>query len=94
MVDPINIILDAAAFYKVVREDLQLEWDPHVRISEEEILFEWIDGVTHAIVSIDGEGTYGYAMLSDEGTFCPGAVNNPPVNTMPDDLRIYIEENT
>ena len=64
MVDPINIILDAAAFYKVVREDLQLEWDPHVRISEEEILFEWIDGVTHAIVSIDGEVHMGMQCLA------------------------------
>lgn len=65
-----------------------LTWQPNEWGDEGEICFEWISSDRHAIVSIEGDGEIGYAMLVD-GKFVAGAEVCPP-SRLPDDLRAYV----
>jgi hypothetical protein len=58
--------------------------------SETEIVFEWISGSRHAIVSFEGEGEYGYAIKTEGGRFVPGAFRGDPKGSLPVDLLEYI----
>jgi hypothetical protein len=57
--------------------------------SETEIVFEWIDGPRHAVVSFEGDGEFGYAIKAD-GLFVPGAFRGDPKGSLPADLSEYI----
>lgn len=76
---------DAAEFR---RHLAVLAWKPNEWTDEGEICFEWIAPNRHAIVSIEGDGLIGYAMLVD-GKFVPGAESARP-GTFPDDLARYL----
>lgn len=65
-----------------------LTWKPNEWADEGEICFEWISSNRHAIVSIEGDGEIGYALLVD-GRFEAGAEVCPP-SRLPDDLRAYV----
>jgi hypothetical protein len=67
-----------------------LSWQPSEWSDEGEICFEWISSTRHAIVSIEGDGEIGYAMLID-GKFVAGGEVCPP-SRMPDDLARYLSE--
>lgn len=77
---------DAARFLEVIK---CLEWQPAVWKGDGEIGIEWIGRGKHAVVSIEGDGRYGYTMLFGE-TFVAGEIADPEVNTLPDDLRHYL----
>jgi hypothetical protein len=76
---------DASAFRKLLAG---LEWQPREWSDEDEICFEWISDERHAIVSIEGDGEIGYAMLVG-GRFVAGAEKGIP-SCMPSDLASYI----
>ncbi len=57
--------------------------------SETEIVFEWINGPKHAVVSFEGDGEFGYALKAD-GRFVPGAFRGDPRGSLPADLSEYI----
>jgi hypothetical protein len=78
---------DAATFIGLITS---LKWQPKVWKDEGEIGIEWISAGKHAIVSIEGDGLFGYAMLRD-GVFHSGEERDPPVTTLPADLRDYLE---
>ncbi|OHV80070.1 hypothetical protein LCM4579_23085 [Ensifer sp. LCM 4579] len=82
-----SLLDDAAQFYTLVKD---LAWAPSIWADEGEIGFEWIRGDKHAIVSIDGGGSYGYTLLRGEA-FEPGAYEDPRVSFLPQDLREYLE---
>lgn len=65
-----------------------LAWQPDEWSDEGEICFEWISSDRHAIVSIEGDGEIGYAMLVG-GKFVAGAEVCPP-SRLPDDLARYL----
>lgn len=77
---------DAAAFAYTARE---LAWKPKVWADEGEIVFEWIDGNHHAVVSVEGDGRIGYTFLVD-GQFIPGNNDDALVHSMPEDLLEYL----
>lgn len=80
-----QIEADAAEF----RAQLALlTWQPHEWSDEGEICFEWISSDRHAIVSVEGDGEIGYAMLV-EGRFVAGAEVCPP-SRLPEDLARYL----
>jgi hypothetical protein len=57
--------------------------------SETEIVFEWINGPRHAVVSFEGDGEFGYAIKTD-GRFVPGAFRGDPRGSIPADLLEHI----
>lgn len=82
-----DLLADAANFYDAIQS---LAWKPSIWCDEGEVAFEWKTADKHAIVSFDGESTYGYAMLMD-GKFRPGAIDMPAPNTVPSDLLAYLD---
>lgn len=82
-----DLLADAANFYDSIQA---MSWKPAIWSDEGEIAFEWKTGGKHAIVSFDGGGTYGYAMLMD-GKFRAGAVELPAPNVVPSDLLAYLD---
>ena len=81
-----RLFVDATEFGKHLKN---LRWKPSVWSDESEVVFEWISGDRHAVVSIEGDGAIGYTMLRD-GIFVSGEVEDPPVSIMPPDLREYL----
>lgn len=81
-----DALRDAQTFYELTRD---LTWTPQIWNDDGEIVFEWIESDRHAVVSIEGDGTLGYAVLRD-GQFLPGQQKNAPVGTMPIDLKEYL----
>lgn len=67
-------------------------WLPAVHHEEGEVLFEWIGNGRHAVVSIEGDGRIGYAMLRGD-RFVSGEVPDPPVTSLPHDLAAYLDLN-
>jgi hypothetical protein len=67
---------------------VSLTWQPNEWSDEGEICFEWISSDRHAIVSIEGDGEIGYAMLV-AGKFVAGAEVCPP-SRLPEDLARYL----
>lgn len=84
-----EIEADAAEFR---RHLTGLTWKPNEWADHGEICFEWIGPNRHAIVSIEGDGLIGYAMLVDE-SFVPGKYLARP-DTFPDDLARYLSTAT
>jgi hypothetical protein len=84
--DPL-ILKDAGKFYSHIRD---LDWQPDIWSDDGEIAFEWMKNDKHAIVSFDGDGKYGYAMLHG-ASFQPGHVIDPEPDIFPDDLMEYLE---
>ncbi|NTF17693.1 hypothetical protein G6L37_04720 [Agrobacterium rubi] len=80
-----DIEADAAEFRKHLAD---LAWKPDEWADEGEICFEWIAPNRHAIVSIEGDGEIGYAMLVD-GTFVSGEEAAIP-HRFPADLKSYL----
>lgn len=78
---------DAALFRERVKE---LAWQPEEWSDEGEICFEWIAPGRHAIVSIEGDGEIGYAMLVD-GKFIAGDEIGTPAD-IPRDLGRYLSQ--
>lgn len=90
-IDPVishqdRLYSDAQIFGELVKE---LPWRPTTWEADGEIVFEWIDGDRHAIVSVEGDGQIGYTMLVDD-TFIPGEAEWPSVSVLPEDLKAYI----
>lgn len=57
----------------------------------DEIVLDWRRGDKHVIVSFDGSGQYGYAMLVD-GKYVPGCFNDPVAwGELPCDLKEYFK---
>lgn len=80
-----DIEADAAEFRKHL---IDLAWKPDEWANEGEICFEWIAPGRHAIVSIEGDGEIGYAMLV-EGTFIAGE-ERAAASRFPSDLKLYV----
>lgn len=81
-----DLLEEAAPFYDLVKD---MTWQPEVWSDEGEVAFEWKTPEKHAMVSFDGDGYYGYAMLIDN-RFKAGAQEMPMANTIPSDLREYL----
>lgn len=81
-----DLLNDASAFYGLTKN---LDWKPDIWADDGEIAFEWLKGDRHAIVSFDGDGTYGYAMKVGD-RFVPGEVPSPDAYILPDDLKAYV----
>jgi hypothetical protein len=82
-----QIEAEAALFRRQLAD---MEWQPDEWSDVGEICFEWIAPGRHAIVSIEGDGAIGYAMLVAD-RFVAGSEVAPP-SRMPDDLRAYISQ--
>ena len=80
-----DIEADAAEFRKHL---VDLAWAPIEWADEGEICFEWIAPDRHAIVSIEGDGEIGYAMLVD-GKFVSGEAT-AKTGRIPADLGRYL----
>lgn len=81
------LVEDAAPFYDLIKD---MKWQPKIWSDDGEVAFEWKQGQKHAIVSFDGDGGYGYAMLAQD-RFRAGSQNMPAANTMPSDLKDYLD---
>lgn len=81
-----DVLRDAQTFYEQIRH---LTWTPQIWNDDGDIVFEWIENDRHAVVSIEGDGTLGYAVMRD-GQFQPGQHKNAPVETTPIDLKEYL----
>lgn len=77
---------DAAQFYALVND---LAWSPDIWAEEGEIVFEWIDGDRHAVVSFEGDSRIGYTLLKD-GEFVSGADDEARPDAVPTDLLDYL----
>tara|TARA_Y100000780_G_scaffold211197_1_gene210602 strand:+ start:261 stop:899 length:639 start_codon:yes stop_codon:yes gene_type:complete len=84
--DPELIERDALAFSHTISS---LVWQPESWVDDGEAVFEWITDGKHAIVSIEGDGTFAYAMYR-EGGFVPGLTEGPSVSEIPEDLVAYL----
>jgi len=82
----LSISLDAMKFAHAISE---IGWRPSVWSDDGEIVFEWIDGDRHAIVSIEGDGRLGYTMLID-GEFKAGKDTEVLASQLPSDLLEYL----
>ncbi|WP_310301431.1 hypothetical protein [Rhizobium sp. BE258] len=82
----VQIRLDASAFAQHLKE---ISWRPNVWQGDDEVVFEWISGNKHAVVSVEGDGVIGYTMLVN-GDFVSGAEEDPSVDHLPSDLRDYL----
>lgn len=82
-----ELLADAASFYDAIQT---LSWKPVIWSDEGEVAFEWKAAEKHAIVSFDGGGTYGYAMLVN-GKFKAGEFELPAPDTVPSDLLAYLD---
>lgn len=80
------IIADAKLFAKAISG---LSWKPKVWSDDGEIVFEWINNDRHAVVSVEGDGILGYALLLD-GQFTSGNEVEASVRSIPSDLLEYI----
>jgi hypothetical protein len=67
-----------------------LGWRPNEWNDVGEICFEWVSATHHAIVSIEGDGMIGYAMLRGD-RFVAGSEDCPP-SRFPQDLAQYLAE--
>lgn len=81
-----DLIEEAAPFFDLIKD---LDWQPNIWSDEGEVAFEWKTPEKHAIVSFDGDGYYGYAMLVND-RFRAGAQDMPLANTIPSDLKDYL----
>lgn len=77
---------DALAFSSTISS---LAWQPESWVDDGEAVFEWITDGKHAVVSIEGDGTFAYAMYRDGG-FVPGLTEGPSVSEIPEDLVSYL----
>jgi hypothetical protein len=77
---------DALAFSRSIRF---LDWQPEHWVDDGEAVFEWIADGKHAVVSIEGDGTFAYAMYR-EGGFVPGLTEGASVAEIPEDLVSYL----
>lgn len=81
-----QMVDDAAEFAAAIKF---MPWQPSVWSDDGEIVFEWIEGHRHAVVSIEGDGRLGYTMrIGDQ--FVSGAVVDASVNKIPEDLLEYL----
>ncbi len=83
---PHDILMDAARFSFAIGKDVM---SPAIWCADGEVAFEWITSDKHAIVSFDGDGTFGYAMRVSD-SFEPGAIESGSPDLFPDDLRRYL----
>jgi hypothetical protein len=58
---------------------------------ETEVVFEWISGERHAVVSFEGDGEFGYAMRQGS-RFIPGGQLGKSDDILPTDLLKYVTE--
>ena len=71
---------------------INIDWKPEVSDLAGETLIEWIslDHKYHAVVSLEGDGRYGYTYkIGDQ--FFSGTELDPLVTIFPNDLRKYLE---
>jgi hypothetical protein len=54
-----------------------------------EVVFEWISGSKHAVVSFEGDGEFGYTMKHGN-RFLPGSFPGNSLSTPPSDLISYL----
>ena len=64
-------------------------WLPHVWADDAEVVFEWISGDRHAIVSCEGDGVIGYTYRV-AGHFVPGQQTAARSDGFPADLAAYL----
>ena len=72
---------------------IDVDWKPDIWWDEDycELSFEWIDQDLnlHAVVTLDGDGRYGYCYKVGD-KFVAGKEFDPLVSRFPDDLRVYL----
>lgn len=88
LLNSFSLFDDAAAFASAAKI---LPWKPQVWEDEGEIVFEWISGPRHAVVSIEGDGRIGYTMLVGD-QFIAGSDSDAVVHSVPNDLLDYLAE--
>lgn len=66
-----------------------MAWQPDIYYEDEETLYEWVADSRHAVVSVEADGHYGYAMLLGD-VFRAGKTDDPHVSVFPDDLMGYL----
>jgi hypothetical protein len=65
---------------------------PQLSASDDgEIVFQWRSLRGRALATFEGDGTLGYAMMS-QGKFVPGREVGAKANRTPDELKAYIEK--
>ncbi|MDG4885347.1 hypothetical protein [Mesorhizobium sp. WSM4884] len=84
---PEEMVAWAKQLWSTFPEDARL---PAIWSDEGEIAFEWKWGKRHAILSIEEDGTVGYAMLDGE-RFSPGRETGS-LNSFPPDLLNYLKK--
>ena len=57
---------------------------------ESEIVFEWLNSDRHAIVSFEGDGSFGYALKMGD-RFVPGSFVGSLASGLPSDLLDYLD---
>jgi len=63
---------------------------PHVSANEDgEVAFQWMKDAARLLISFEGDGRYGYAMLKG-GAFAPGKVEVESASDLPEDLNEYL----
>ena len=81
-----QVCVDATEFRNAIPEDL----DPTSIWSDgDEIVFEWLDGDSHAFATVEGNRLIGYAMRAGD-QFIPGEDVQAPPSFVPKDLDAYL----